>query len=81
VDEPGHRWKQIALDDDRERQILDWVRQNGEQETPVTKEEISDYCITQFQIPITRGWVNSFLRRHSSDDIQTKSTAQEEQRL
>jgi hypothetical protein len=30
MDDPGHRGKHIVLDDDRERQILDWVRQNDE---------------------------------------------------
>jgi hypothetical protein len=57
------------------------VRQNAEQETPVTKGETRDYCTTQFQIPITRGWVNSFVLRHFDDLIQTTSTQQEKQRL
>jgi hypothetical protein len=38
--DPGHRGNHNALDDDRERQILDWVRQNAEQKTPVTKGSI-----------------------------------------
>jgi hypothetical protein len=80
-DDPGRRGKHNALDDDRERQILDWVRQNAEQETPVTKGEIREYCTTQFQIPIIRGCVNSFVLRHFGDVIQTRSTPQEEQRL
>jgi hypothetical protein len=81
MDDPGHRGKHTALDDHRERQILDWVRQNAEQETPVTKGEIKEYFTTRFQIPITRGWVNSFVLRHSGEGIQTRSTSQDEQRL
>jgi transposase len=58
LDDRGRRGKHNSLAHDRERQILDWVRQKAEQETPVTKGEIREYCTTQFQIPITRGWVN-----------------------
>jgi hypothetical protein len=48
--------------------------------TPVTKGEIMKYCTTQFQIPITRSLVNSFVLRHSGDVIQTRSPPQEERR-
>jgi hypothetical protein len=48
--DPGRRGKHKALDSDLERHILDWVRQNTEQETPVTKGEIREYFTTQFQI-------------------------------
>jgi hypothetical protein len=40
-----------------------------------------DYSTSQFKIKSPRGWVNSFALRPSGDGIQTKSTAQEEQRL
>jgi hypothetical protein len=72
LDEPGHRGKHIALGDDRERNILDWVRQNAEQETPVTNGEIMDYCTTHIEIQVTRGWVNSFVLRHSGEVINAK---------
>jgi hypothetical protein len=35
MDKLGQHGKHTALDDDRERQILDWVPQNAEQEAPV----------------------------------------------
>jgi hypothetical protein len=86
--EPGQRGKHAALDQDREQQILNWIRQNAErrtqnakQETPVTKIEIMDHCTTEFKIKFTRGWVYSFVLRHSDDVIQTESVPQEEQRL
>jgi hypothetical protein len=81
MDPPGQRGKHIVLDDDREGQIIDWIRQNAEQETPITKREIRYYCMIQFRTPIIRGWVNSFILRHSVEVMQTRSAAQEEQRL
>jgi hypothetical protein len=68
LDPPGERGKHPALEADREQQIRDWIQQKAEQSTPVGKTEIKDYCITQLKIPITRGWVNSFVA------IRTKSS-------
>jgi hypothetical protein len=70
-----------APDEGRERQILDWVVQNAEQDTPITKGEINDYCLTQIQIQITRGRMNSLVFHHSSEVIQTRSTPRKEQLL
>jgi hypothetical protein len=39
-----------------------------------------DYYTAQFQIKFTRGAVNSFVLQHLSDEIQTKSAPEEEQR-
>jgi hypothetical protein len=39
-----------------------------------------DYCTSQFKIKSTRGFVNSFVLRHSDEIIQTKSGTQEGQR-
>jgi hypothetical protein len=76
LDEPGQRGKHIALDRDRAQQILDWMEQNAEQDTPITRGEIMDYSTSQFKIKSTRGWVNSFVLRHSDEVIQ-KSGPQE----
>jgi hypothetical protein len=81
LDEPGQRGKHAALDSHREQKILDWIQQNAEQDTPITKTEIMDHCTAEFKIKFTRGWVNSFVLRHSDDVIQTKSAPQEDQRL
>jgi hypothetical protein len=77
LDEPGQRGKHSALDRDREQQILDWIRQNAEQETPVTRTEIMNYSTSQFKIKFTREWINSFLPRHS-DEVIHKQMAHEE---
>jgi hypothetical protein len=81
LDPPGHRGKQTAPEQDREPQILDRIRQNAESSTPVIKKEIKDYCTSQFQTSITRGWGNSLVLRHLDEIIQTTRSPQEEQRL
>jgi transposase len=81
LEPPGERGKHPALDADREQQILDWIQQKAEPSTPVRKTEIKDYCITQLKVPITRGWVKSFVLRHSDQIFKTKSMPQEHQRL
>jgi hypothetical protein len=63
-DPPRHRWKHRALEQDREQQILDWIRQNAEGGRPVTRKEIKDHCTSQFQASIAQGWANSFVLRH-----------------
>jgi hypothetical protein len=80
LDEPGQRGKHIAIDQDREQQIVDQIEQNTEEGTPITRGEILDYCTSQFKIKFTRGRVNSFLLPHSHEVLQTKSVAQEGQR-
>jgi hypothetical protein len=51
----GERGKQTTLHHYREQQILDWIQQNAEQITPVSKTEIKDHCRFQLKVPITRG--------------------------
>jgi hypothetical protein len=60
--------------------MLDWIQQNAEEDTSVTRGEIMDYYMSQFRIKSTRGWVNSFVLRHSDEVIQPKSVEQEGQR-
>jgi hypothetical protein len=81
LEPPGERGKHHALDHHREQQILDWIQQNAEQSTPVSKTEIKDHCTCQLKVPITRGWVNSFVLRHPDKIIKMKSVPQEQQRL
>jgi hypothetical protein len=81
LNKPGQRGKHITLNQDREQQILDRIQQNPAQDTPVTREEIMDYCTAQFKIEFTQGCVNSFGLQYSHDIIPTKSAPQEQQRM
>jgi hypothetical protein len=81
LEPPEERGTYPALDADREQQILDWIRQKAEQSTPLGKTEIKDDCTAQLKVLITRGWVNSFVGRHSDQILNRKSTPQEQQHL
>jgi transposase len=73
LDPPGQRGKHAALEQDREQQILDRIKQNAEDRTPVTKRGIKDYCTSQFQVPITDAWVNLFVLHYPDEIIQSTS--------
>jgi hypothetical protein len=81
LDPPRYRGKHTALEQDRERQILDWIKQSPEGSTAVTRKEIKDRCTSQFQVPITRGWVHLLVLRDPGEIIQAESSPQEEDRL
>jgi hypothetical protein len=38
LDPPAHRGKHTAFEQDRERQILDWIQQDAEGSTPGAKK-------------------------------------------
>jgi hypothetical protein len=52
LDPQGHRGKQTALEQDREQQILDWIKQNAEGSTSVTrkKSRITAHVNFKFQL-------------------------------
>jgi phage-related minor tail protein len=81
LDEPGQRGKRAALDQDREQHVLDYIRQNAEQDTSVTKTEIVDHSTPEFRIKFPRGWFNSFVLHDLHEGFQTKRAQEEEQRL
>jgi hypothetical protein len=81
MEPPGHQGKHSAIDDEYEQHILAWIQESAETSTPVTKTEIKDYCTREFQVAVTRGWVNSFVLRHAEEIIPTKRSPQDEQRL
>jgi hypothetical protein len=54
LDEPRQREKHIALDQDHEQQILDWIQPNAEEDTSLMRGEITDYCTSQYKIKSTQ---------------------------
>jgi hypothetical protein len=74
LDPLGHRGKHTALEQDREQQILEWIKQNAEGNTPVTRKEIKDSGTGQFNFKfqsLAAGKIRSFF------SIQTKSFNQQ----
>jgi hypothetical protein len=55
VDLPEERGKQTLLNYHCEQQILDWIQQNTEKSTAVSKVEIKGYCLSQLKLSITPG--------------------------
>jgi hypothetical protein len=78
---PRNREKHIVFHRDSEQQIPDWIGQNAERRIPVTTQEIRDYCRSQFQTPIIRGWVNLFVLGYLEKIIRRETVPQDEQRL
>jgi hypothetical protein len=78
VEPPGIQGKHTPFDPDCELQILDWIRENAENSTRVTKTEMMNDCMRQFQLPITRSFVNSFVLPHADQMIQRQSVHREE---
>jgi hypothetical protein len=78
---PTSRGRHPAMHPESEAKILQWVGNNYEQSNPVTRTEILHYCERKFNVPATRGWVDSFILRHQSELIEKKILPQEEPRL
>jgi hypothetical protein len=71
LDSPGDQGKHIALECDREQQILDDTRQNAESNTPVTRKENKESWTSQFQGAITRiiSCTTVYLSDYESDHL------------
>jgi hypothetical protein len=74
ADPPGYREKHQRLGPDSETQVLSWILENARESTQVTRKEIKDHSVTEFRTSITRGRVNSCLRRHADHLVQLQST-------
>jgi hypothetical protein len=54
--------------------ILSWIRKNCKKSNTITRTDICHYCETQFAIPFTRGWVDSFISCHQTALTETRAT-------
>jgi hypothetical protein len=81
LDPSGNQGKHTGPEQDRQYQILDSINQNAQGRTPLTSKETKDYRTSQFQVPITRGWINSFILHHRDEIIRVTGSLQEEHRL
>ena len=81
LEPPQTRGRHLALDDEIERGILLWIQENAAKSKAVTAAEIREHISVRHQLSVTRGWINSFLERHSGALCKVKRTPQEAQRL
>jgi hypothetical protein len=78
---PKVRRCHMAVDENPEAEILEWIDARAEKCNPVTRTDLQHYCEVKYPILISRGWADSFILRHRDDLTETKSTLQEETRL
>jgi hypothetical protein len=69
------------MDEDHEHEILAWISQHAAKSTPLTLRDIREHVTTKYDLPTTRGWVNSFIGRHIDEICQMKSSPQEAEGL
>jgi hypothetical protein len=69
------------MNDHAEREIWNWIQTNAVKNKTVTLGDLREHITTNWNLPATRGWVNSFRSRHLDELCKTKSASQEAQRL
>jgi hypothetical protein len=72
-DAPKPRGRHSVMSSDAEFDVLNWIQNNWEKTNPVPRTDIRHYCKTRFVIPITGGWVDSFISPHGTTLIETRS--------
>jgi hypothetical protein len=80
TDSPA-RGRHNELAPESEQAILQWIAKNASDNKAVNRTKLLNHCIEQFGKHITRGWVDSFLIRHTDTLFETKSVPQENPRL
>jgi hypothetical protein len=70
-----------AVSAESDANVLGWTTGKAARNAAVTPTDIKNYCREVCQIEVTRGWVDSFISRHSAELIEKKSSPQEAPRL
>jgi hypothetical protein len=70
-----------SVPDRDEEDVIASIQHQAEKSQPTTRIDIRHYCVNKFGKCITRGWVDSFILRHSGELFETKSIPQENPRL
>jgi hypothetical protein len=80
-EDPPGRGRHYALETGVEQELIDWIANKAGNNTAVNKTELLHECNERFGKTITRGWVDSFIKRHPDQLFETKSIPQENPRL
>jgi hypothetical protein len=78
---PCSRGRHPAFDEETELALVDWIKGKAENQKAVTRTELLHHCMEMNMVPVSRGWVDSFLSRHSQELFEAKSCPQENPRL
>jgi hypothetical protein len=71
----------LAVHEDSEEKILEWIETQTEKCEPITRTYIRNYCEAKYSHSVRRGLIDSFILRHRDDLMETKSICQEDSRL
>jgi hypothetical protein len=73
--EVGVRHSAVSAESDAN--ILAWITDKVEKNAAVTRTDIRNHCREVCKMEVTRGWMGSFISRHSAELIEKKSSPQE----
>jgi hypothetical protein len=78
---PKSGGRHLAVDAESDPNISAWIKKQAEKNAAVTRTDIKNYCHEVCRLEVSRGWVDSFILRHSAELTQKKSSLQEHPRL
>jgi hypothetical protein len=81
LNEPKSRGRHMPIDAESDANILAWIKRKAEKSAAVTRTDIRNYCRQVCRFQVSRGWVDSFISRHTDELTEKKSSPQEEKRL
>jgi hypothetical protein len=73
--------RHFAVSAESDVNILAWITGKAEKDAAVPRMHIKNYCREVSKIEVMRGWVDSFISRHSTELIEKKSSPQGAPRL
>jgi hypothetical protein len=69
---PKSHGRQLAVDPESDANILAWIKKQADKNAAVTRTDIKNYCREAWKFEASRGWVDSFISRHSAELTETK---------
>jgi hypothetical protein len=75
---PKSLGRHLAVGAESDANILTWIMKQAEKNAEVTRSDIKNYCHEVCRLEVSRGWVDSFILRHSEEFTEKKSSPQEE---
>jgi hypothetical protein len=69
--------RHLVVDAESDTNIFAWIKKQAEKNAAVKRTDIKNYCHTVCRLEVPRGWVESFILRHSTEATEKKSSPQE----
>jgi hypothetical protein len=73
--------RHLGVQAESDANILAWIKRRAEKNAAITRTNIRNYCHHVCRLEVSRGWVDSFILRHSAALTEKKSSRQEEPRF